>query len=91
LCNKRGVTLLKLKKMAALKNVKIGDKFEQQATRYGQYINCTVSSIKVTKSGRILLSFTYNYKDTDGTIGETRTDVYSNGPLSPDHDFYDVL
>ena len=70
-------------KRTTYQNVKIGDKLQFTASQYGQYINCVIVDIEISKSGRIKLFYGGQYKSADGSIEVIKRLSMSNGPLVP--------
>jgi len=69
--------------MTIVSNAKIGDKLrDDEPSPYGQYINMTVRSIRITKSGRYVIEIGGEYKKTDGTVIVAQPRKYSNGAIA---------
>jgi hypothetical protein len=70
--------------MRAIADLKVGTKLEstKQYPKYGIYSNMVVSEIKETKSGRLLVYYTYAYTSVDGDVTNGTTTI-TNAPVNP--------
>ena len=69
--------------MTTIENLKVGTKLQKtnQSGKYGVYSNITVSEVKETKSGRLMIVLNYMFTDSNGKT-ENGKQNFSNAPIS---------
>ncbi len=70
-------------KTIAIKDLKIGDNLtDTPETKYGNYVNRTIHSIRITKNGRYVIEIKSSYKYENEKLREPTIKKFSNGAVS---------
>lgn len=67
-----------------ISELKVGDKLPDcEPSKYGQYVDWEINSIRVTKGGRYVITTNRTYIGSDGVRHDRQFNMrYSNGALS---------
>ena len=74
---------LQIMKTIKISELKVNDKLRNtEPSQYGQYINRSINSIRITKNGRFVITVNETYVSNSGVKKIITADRYSNGALS---------
>ena len=71
-----------------IKDVQIGDTFNRTANKYGQYKNCVITNVIISKKGKICVFYETILMDFDGILYNLQNLTWGQLSLSPDTLFY---
>lgn len=65
------------------KDIKVGDTFNNKPSDCGQYVNCIITEIKTTKSGRLNIYYSSQFLHNN-VLGSVQIACLTNGAKSPE-------